>query len=147
LTRSGPGATSDLGPLWYLLARREWTTLAVVSPDNNAAASRLARALVALAGARHCVLEARDASEFRLRVAAAAKLAASEIAHPVAGGPWRFLLPIDSVLDNPHAGELVAACDVVVIVLEKGRSGLKDAVRSVGLVGPERLLGAVLGSP
>jgi hypothetical protein len=144
---SGPGATSDLGVLWYLLVRREWTTLAVVSPDSDAAASRLARALVELAGARHGVLEARDASEFRQKVAAAAKVAARESAPPVARTPWRFILPIDAVLENPHAGELVAACDVVILLLEKGKSRLEDAVSSVDLVGPERLLGAVLGSP
>jgi hypothetical protein len=144
---SGPGATSDLGVLWYLLVRREWTTLAVVSPDSNAAALRLARALVELAGARHDVLEARDVSDFRQRVAAAAKVAAHESAPPVAGTPWRFILPIDSVLENPHAGELIGACDIVILLLEKGRSRLKDAVSSVDLVGPERLLGAVLGSP
>jgi hypothetical protein len=144
---SAPGATSDLRVLWYLLVRREWTTLAVVSPDSNAAASRLARALVELAGARHGVLEARDASEFRQKVAAAVKVAARESGPSVAGPPWRFILPIDSVLENPHAGELVAACDVVILLLEKGRSRLNDAVSSVALVGPERLLGAVLGSP
>ncbi len=144
---SGPGATSDLGVLWYRLVRHEWTTLAVVSPDSNTAASRLARALVELAGDRHGVLEARDVSEFRQRVAAAAKVAARQSASPVAGTPWRFILPIDAVLENPHAGELVAACDLVILLLEKGRSRLEDAVSSVDLVGSGRLLGAVLGSP
>jgi hypothetical protein len=142
--RSGP--TNDLGVLWYHLAAREWTTLAVVSPDDNAAASRLARGLVELAGAQYCVLDVRDVSEFRLKVGAATRHEATEGKAAAAGKPWRFLLPIDSVLDNPHAADLLAACDTVVLLLEKERSLLPDALSAVGLVGHERLIGAVLGT-
>ena len=142
-----PREKNDLGALWYRLARREWTTLAVVSPDHNAGASRLARALVELAGDHHGVLEARDISEFRRRIRAATVIARLEGAAAASERPWRFLLPIDSVLDTPHADELLAACDTVVLLLEKGRSLLPDAVSTVDFVGRERLFGAVLGSP
>lgn len=139
-------ATHDLGVLWHYLARREWTTLAVVSPDDNTGAFRLAQALLEMAGAYHSVVEARDVSEFRLKVGAAAGVASSEGGLSLGPRSQRFLLPIDSVLDNPHAPDLLAACDTVVLLLEKGRSRLPDAVSTVGLVGRERLIGAVLGS-
>lgn len=139
--------TNDLGVLWYYLARREWTTLALVSSDDDDAASRLARALVELAGTHHGVLEVRDVSELRLQVAAAMKQEASEGGPAADGRPWRFLLPIKSVLDNPHAEELLQACDTVVLLLEKGRSRLPEALSAVDLVGHERLLGAVLATP
>ena len=138
---------NDLGALWYRLARQEWTTLAVVSPDDNGGASRLARALVELAGAHHGLLEARDLSEFRRKVRAATVISRTEGAAVASERPWRFLLPIDSVLDAPHADELLAACDTVVLLLEKGRSLIPDAVSTVDFVGHEHLLGAVLGSP
>lgn len=143
--RSGP--TSDMSVLWHHLARREWRTLAVVSPDDNGGASRLVRALVDLAGVHHAVLDVRDVPEFQLKVRAATRHEATTGGGPAAEGePWRFFLPIDSVLDNPHAADLLAACDTVVLLLEKGRSRLPDALSAVGLVGHERLLGAVLGT-
>ena len=138
-------AIHDLGVLWHSLACREWTTLAVVSPDDNAGASRLARALLEMAGAHHAVVEARDVSEFKLKVSAATGRPEGTLA--ASPPPLRFLLPIDSVLDNPHAPELLALCDTAIILLEKGRSRVPDAVSTAGLVGQERLIGAVLDSP
>jgi len=51
-----------------------------------------------------------------------------------------------AVLEDPHAEDILAACDVVVLLLEKGKSRIPDALSAVGLVGRERLLGAVLAS-
>ena len=140
-----PKASSELGPLWYFLARREWRTLAVVSADDDDAALRLARALVELAGAHHAVLEVRDTVELRQKLRLATRLETKEGGAAV-GRPWRFLVPMKAVLEDPHAEDILAACDVVVLLLEKGKSRIPDALSAVGLVGRERLLGAVLAS-
>lgn len=146
MTSSRQGGTSDLGALWVQLARRRWTTLAVVSPDTSDAAARLARGLAELAGAHHRVVEASDASELKLKLSAALGVggpegAAAEARH------LRFVLPVDGALERPQTAELLAACDGVVLLLEKGRSRIPDALRTVGLVGRERLVGAVLALP
>jgi len=138
---------NDLGALWVQLARRPWTTLAVVSPDPSDAAARLARALAELAGTQHRLLEASDASELKLKLSAAQGVGGPEGGAAEVPKHLRFLLPIDGALDKPASAELLAACDSVVMVLEKGRSRLPDALSTVGLVGRERLVGAVLGIP
>ncbi len=143
---ASPQASGELGPLWYFLARREWTTLAVVSADDDGAALRLAGALVELAGAHHAVLEVHDSFELRQKLRAATRLETREGGVAAVGRPWRFLVPMKAVLEDPHAEDLLGACDVVILLLEKGKSRIPDALGAVGLVGPERLLGAVLAS-
>lgn len=146
MTSPRQGGATDLGSLWVQLLRRSWTTLAVVSPDAGDAAVRLARGLTELAGPLHRVVEAGDASELKLKLSAALGVggpegAAAESRH------LRFVLPLDGALDRPQTAELLAACDGVVLLLEKGRSRIPDAQRALGLVGRERLVGAVLALP
>ena len=141
------GGASDLGALWVRLARGSWKTLAVVSPDAGDAAARLARGLTDLAGAQHRVVEASDASELKLKLSAALGVGDPEKAGSDLPRHLRFLVPVAGALDKPGTAELLAACDSVVLLLEKGRSRLPDALRTLGLVGRERLLGAVLALP
>jgi hypothetical protein len=55
----------------------------------------------------------------------------------------RFILATDSPLVNPVAIRVLGSCDAVLLLIGHGRSHIADARRTMTLIGPERVLGAV----
>jgi hypothetical protein len=55
----------------------------------------------------------------------------------------RFVVATDSPLDNPVALGVLAACDAVILVPNQGRAHIRDARRTLDLLGPDRVLGAL----
>jgi hypothetical protein len=139
-----PRAT-DVNGLWHLLARRPWTTLAIVCPEESPKVAQLAKELVDAAAHGHPrLVEAADVGELHLKRAAAQGRASSP--SPAEAEQPRFILSVDKALKNAGAAELLAECDAVLLLVMRGQSRLPDTARTVKLVGRERLLGAVLGS-
>jgi hypothetical protein len=130
--------------LWYLLLRRRWSCLAVVSPDRTPNTLRLARSLAAF-GTQHRrrPVEVIDALELDIE-------RASTLAHSIeveAGSPRlesRFVVALDSPLANPSAIEVLTACDAAVLLLEKGITRIPQARKIIDIAGRHRLVGAVL---
>jgi hypothetical protein len=131
--------------LWRGLMGRGWTTLAVVSPDDGAAAYRLAQLLVAAAGEhQRPVLKAVSFLELTLTRAGTVSLALAAGNFTESGERMRFVVATASPANNPAALSILKVCDAAVLLLQQGRSDLKDAEVTLGLVGQEKLLGAIL---
>jgi hypothetical protein len=139
---AGPGY--DVQELWYLLLRREWTCLAVVSPDSVRNTWRLATSLAEM-GTRHGrVVTAINGLEIDLERTAAITHQVAPRERPASGDDARFVVAIDSPLDNPFAIGVLAACDGVVLLLELGVSSLPRVRRMIEVIGRDQIVGAVL---
>ena len=77
------------------------------------------------------------------RLAAVGELLAAETLEAAVERP-RFVLAVDSPLENPATIGLLSICDAVVLLVERGRTRIPDGQRILELVGPERFIGAVL---
>ena len=54
-----------------------------------------------------------------------------------------FIVALDSPIANPVAIAVIAASDAVLLLLERGVTGIPQARRIVEIVGRDRLIGAV----
>jgi hypothetical protein len=135
----------DVHELWHrLLLLRPWSCLAVVSPERTPKTLRLARSLAELGTQlRRHPIELVEGMELDLE-------RANVIAHLVeprsslAPAEPRFVVALDSPIVNPVAIAVLAATDAVLLLLERGVTGIPQARRIVEIVGRERLAGAVL---
>ena len=134
----------DVHELWYRLLLRPWSCLAVVSPERTPKTLRLARSLAELGTQlRRHPIELVDGLELDLeRANAIAHLV--EPASSLAPAEPRFVIALDSPIANPVAIAVLAASDAVLLLLERGITGIPQARRIVEIVGRERLAGAVL---
>src|SRR5262249_22232956 len=150
LSSSAPNAlgapiSHDLLGLWYLLVGRRWSTLAIVSPEDGPRAWRLAQELVEVARKRHSsTINAVKLLDLKLERAASVAHAVNTVT--ALGERKRFVLALDSPVGNPVALTVLAACDGVLLLLERGRTRIPEARKTVESVGREEVLGAVLGS-
>jgi hypothetical protein len=147
-SRRGPVAAPHqaLIALWYRLAGFQWRTLAVVAPGNGPQAWRIAQALIEVAGNRPRLLKAVNATDASLQRVAAVAHALSPTKLATAADRTRYVIAVDSPLENPAAIGLLSNCDAVVLILQRRRTRIPDGQRILELVGPERFIGAVLCS-
>ncbi len=146
LGRSAGAPPQEVSALWYRLVDLPWRTLAVVAPGNAPRAWRLAQALVEVARDRPRLLRAVNAVDASLeRVAAVAHVLSPEKLKATQDRT-RFIVATDSPLERPAAIGLLSTCDAVVLLLQRRRTRIPDGRRILELVGPERFIGAVLGS-
>ncbi|HZW89069.1 MAG TPA: hypothetical protein VFF12_08325 [Myxococcaceae bacterium] len=134
-----------MSALWYRLANSQWRTLAVVAPGNGPGAWRIAQALFAVAEKRPRLLKAVNAIDASLERMAAVAHVLSPAKLVAAADRTRFVLAVDSPLENPAAIGLLSTCEAVVLLLERRRTRIPDAQRILELIGRERFIGAVLG--
>jgi len=139
-----PMAGYDVHEVWYrLLPLRPWSSLAVVSPERTPKTLQVARSLVELATklGRHPV-ELVDGTEVDLdRANSIARLI--EPARNLVPVQPGFIVALDSPIANPVAIAVIAASDAVLLLLERGVTGIPQARRIVEIVGRDRLIGAV----
>jgi hypothetical protein len=146
-TRRSPAEppAHDVTALWYALIGRPWASLAVISQDDSPRAWRLVQKLDEVARVnQYRALKTVNILDLTLERAEAIAHAVGKVSS--LGERKRYLIAIDSPLENPVAIRVLSACDAVLLVLEKDRSRIPDAQRTVEMVGRGRLIGAVLGS-
>ena len=143
---SAGSAQGALSALWYRLVAPRWRTLALVAPDDGARAWRLAQGLVEVAKGGPTPLKAVNALGASLDRLAAVAHVLSPKKLQTTSDVTRFIVAADSPLETPASIGLLSSCDSVVLVLERGRTRIHDGRRILQLVGPERFVGAVLGS-
>jgi len=140
-----PAPSYDISALWHLLIVRPWTSLAVISADDGMRSWRLVEKLVEVAKqAQYGALKPVNILELSPERVTAVANAVSKVSS--LGERKRFVIAIDSPLENPMALRILSVCDAVILVLEKGRSSIPESQRIVEMVGRERLIGAVLAS-
>jgi hypothetical protein len=137
-------APRGVGALYNVLTSRNWVSLAVVSAEEGDRAWWLVQALEQIATRAHGPLRA-------LNVLGVTEARATALVHALSpakirAASQRYLLATDSPLLNPAAIGVITACDGVLLLLEEGRTPIPRARRLAGLIGRERLMGAVLGS-
>ena len=140
-TPAHPYVLSEIQELWYALQAKNWLSLAVVPSRSGSGARELARALAevgtALRGERVLLFEAeRSDSE-------------SVVKHMVQIRNYtrdnaRMVIALDAPVENPTAISLIRAADAALLAVERGASDLRNARKTIELVGPDRLLGSVL---
>jgi len=140
-----PQPAPQVSVLWYALRGRPWRTLALVAPGNASRAWRLAQEFRAAEGDPRSTVQVVNALNATVgRVAAVAHALSAKKLESAPGRP-RFIVAVDSPLENPVAIGLLSVCDAVVLLLERRRTRIPDAKQILELVGPERFIGAVLG--
>jgi hypothetical protein len=131
--------------LWYKLVARPWSCLGVVSPHRTPNTLRLTRSLAEF-GTQHRQHPVEVIEGMQLDMKRSAAIA--QMVNPQGEVPRlsdrRFIIALDSPIANPSAIGLLGASDAVLVLLEKGVTSIPQARRVVEIVGPERLLGAVL---
>ncbi|HYV67463.1 MAG TPA: hypothetical protein VE964_14560 [Myxococcales bacterium] len=142
----GPVLTAgyDVHEIWYrLLPLRPWSSLAVVSPERTPRTLLLARSLAELGTQLgRGPIEIVDGTQVDLeRANSIARLV--EPARGLTPVKPRFVVALDSPIASPLAIAVVAATDAVLLLLERGVSGIPQARRIVEMVGRERVIGAV----
>ena len=135
----------DVHELWHrLLLLRPWSCLAVVSSERSPKTLRLAHRLAELGTQlRRHPIELVDCMELDLERANQTVQLIEPASSQVPAEP-RFVVALDSPIGNSVAIAVLAATDRVLLLLERGSSGIPQARRVVEIVGRERLAGAVL---
>jgi hypothetical protein len=139
----GSLAAAPLGVLWYGLMVKPWTALGLVSPDHPRQAWALAQALVQTAALPSDLLKAVSVLDASPGRGEAIARAVTQSKVQASGHRARFVLATDGPLTNPVALGVLGSCDAVLLVLSAGKTLVPRARRTLDLIGPERVLGAV----
>ncbi len=133
----------ELLELWFKLAQRTWTSVALVPADAGTAASPLARSLAEI-GRRLLGAPVTAIAPDRLEFATAAALAECVRAAARSAGGARVVVGVPPLVIEPLGTAAAQAADVVVLCIDLGRTRLSAARRTVDLVGRERVVGSLL---
>ncbi|BDG04637.1 hypothetical protein AMOR_36330 [Anaeromyxobacter oryzae] len=134
----------ELLELWFRLAQRTWTSVALVPADGGTtAAAPFARSLAEVGRRLHGAPVTAIAPD-ELDFATAAALA--ECVRAAARSPEgaRVVVAVPPLVIEPLGTAAVQAADVVVLCIELGRTRLAGARRTLDLVGRERVVGSLL---
>jgi hypothetical protein len=135
----------ELQNLWFALAARSWSALAVVPAPGVSSAAKMATGLFRI-GRRTTVdrpvalVDATGASLDQV-----ARLA-DELSTRVARGE-RVLVAVDRLDENPAALALASRCDAAVLCVAIGKSDVKTARAAVERCGRTRFLGTAVLVP
>lgn len=151
-SRRQDGIQGEIAPafqeLWFALARRPWSSLVLVPADEGGGAAQFAAALADV-GRRlrnapvsfFVVADPLDPSS----TAQIASTVAAASAEPRDGAAApQMVVAIQPVVTEPLGVAIAQAADTVVLCVEKGRSRLASARRTIDLVGRDRIGGCFL---
>jgi hypothetical protein len=137
--------SKELQNLWFALAARPWSALAVVPALGANGAPKVAGALVEI-GRRTTA----DRSVALLDATAApveqVPALADELASRIAQGQ-RVVLAIDPLEENPASLALASRCDAAVVCVTLGESDVKSARETIERCGRTRFVGSVVLVP
>jgi hypothetical protein len=135
----------ELQNLWFAVAARTWSALAVVPAPGVTGAERMANGLYQI-GRRTtldrpiAILDATHASVEE--VPALADVLASRVAKGE-----RVLVALDQLDENPASLALASRCDAAILCIALGASDVKSARDTVERCGRTRFLGSVVLVP
>lgn len=166
-----PDTVHQMQELWMVLAKQEWTSLAVLPAHRDGSTDELVRTLaevgrhlcdqpistatVATFGpgsTRALATLARQMEERQKRLWSGSDVIDVESDPPMkrdddesflpASG--RLIIGVPSVVAMPVALAVAQAADTVILGVELGKTAMKDLRRSIELIGRERIVGSVL---
>jgi len=139
-TRPGTPATRELDEMWESLLAASWNSLAVVPADHGTPVGLVTASLGAVA-VRH------SRGDFRLIDAQGATvqggdLLSQDLAAAVKEGT-RVIVVVDSLMRSLAGVPLVQQAEVVLLVVRISPSDPEGLRSTIGIVGPERIMGSV----
>lgn len=162
----------DYQQLWFRLARLPWASLVVVPADRGVSAAEVATSLAEVGTAVGETVtaivadtidygSARALAELQPRLTSGTAQRATKDVESHEVGPdepraagahdatplppsGRAIISIGSVVEEPLGIAIVQAADAVLLCVEMGKARLGPARRTLELIGPERLIGAVV---
>jgi hypothetical protein len=135
--------------LWFTLARTSWTSLVIVPADEDDSAAGIATALADVGRRLR-----RTPVTFLVMAGSVDYAAAGRFVSAVLGrgeeGPGdgpssRVIVAVPPVVSVPLALAVTDAADAVVLYVRKGSTRRESALRTIELVGRERIAGCVVG--
>jgi hypothetical protein len=132
--------------LWFALAKLAWNSLVLVPADRGGSTDLVTRALAIIGDQLSImpvtsVLARPNHYKLAMQIAVGASGTAwadEERASPRAG---RFLIAIESVIDEPLGVGVCQGADATVICVEMGRSRLASVRRTAELIGRDKIVG------
>ena len=136
--------------LWFTLARIPWRTLAFVPADDSGSAIEIAAALADVGRRLRAGPVTFLLLSGTLDFAAAGKIVQAMGGRRTPAGPpeerveGRLLIAIPSVVQEPLGLAVTEVADGIVLCVKQGRSKVRQAQRTVELVGRDRIIGALM---
>ena len=142
----------DHDMLWFALARRRLTSVALVPADSSVSLARVGEVAQALADVGQrlvelpvtaIVLDAMDRSLIA-RVGAVLGTAREGTTAWSSSSPLAVIVAVPSVLTEPVGLALAQAADGVVLCASMGETRLDEARRTKELIGADRVVGCIM---
>lgn len=135
--------------LWFMLAKRRWTSLALVPADEGVSTAALAASLAEVGR------QLNEGAVTALQLPRLDYITASGIANAISaagrgeGVPedLQVIIAIPPVISQPLAVAVAQAADAAVLCVQLGRTRLSAARRTMELVGRELWVGSILLRP
>ena len=145
----GRGPRREIQELWFALAHRSWSLLTVVPAGAGASAAAVAISLADVGRRLREVpvsfLIMAESIDYPTagRVVRALGAAGRKEEGPQADGASKLVIAIPSVVSEPLGLVVAKAADAVVLCIEKGRTTMPEARRTIELIGRDRIAGCL----
>jgi hypothetical protein len=145
--------SSDPGPqfhgLWFALQRWKWASLVVVPADEGASSVRIAQSLATVGGRIHgaaVTAFVAESLDFDSAAEIATTLAASTSSSSPRGGSrdGQVIVAVEPLVSRPLAIGIARSADIALLCIEKGRTRIDSAQRTIELVGRDRVVGCLM---
>jgi hypothetical protein len=136
--------------LWFTLARLPWRTLVFVPSDESASGIEIAAALADVGRRLRTGPVTFLLLSGPMDYAAAGKIVQAmggrrgHAGQPDHQGEGRLLIAIPSVITEPLGLAVTEVADGIVLCVQRGESKLRQAERTIELVGRDRVFGALM---
>ncbi len=151
LALRGGGASREIEfqSLWFRLARMPWRSLVVVPGDENGSAAAVATSLADVGRRLRNGPVTFLVMAGPIDYASAGKIVASVAGPPVEASEskaaqGRVIVAIPPVVKEPLGIAVTDAADAVVICVEKGKTRTPSALRTIEMIGRDRIVGCIL---
>jgi hypothetical protein len=140
---------TEFQSLWFTLVRTPWRSLVVVPADEGGSAVAIATALADVGRRLRSAPVTFLVMAGPIDYASAGRIVAS-VAEPHGGRSdpgahvGRLIVAIPPVVAEPLGIAVTDAADAVLICIEKGRTRMPSARRTIDMIGRDRIIGCVL---
>lgn len=145
----GRSPRREIQELWFALAHRSWSLLAVVPAGAGASAAAVAISLAdvgrRLREAPVTFLIMAETIDYPTagRIVRTLGAGGRSDEKPEAGPAAKLVIAIPSVVSEPLGLVVAKAADAVVLCVEKGRTTMPEARRTIELIGRDRIAGCL----